>query len=231
MSSSISICNCISCLKAKMTKLPFLMSLSTSLTPLELVHNDVWGPSPIISSNGNRYYVSFIDSFSKFTWLFPIAYKSDVPSIIQKFVPFIENQISQKMKNFHSDGGGEFCNTTLQSFFFYSKGIFHKKSCSYTSKHNGVAERKHRHIVETTMSIIFHSSVPLEFWPYVFSTAVFLVYRMLSPSIKMLSPFEMLFGYTSDLHHLKVFGCACYPFLKLYTKHKLEPKTTQHVCF
>ena len=45
----------------------------------------------------------------------------------------------------------------------------------------------------------------------------------------MLSPFEMFFGYTPDLHHLKVFGCACYPLLKSYTKHKLEPKTTQHV--
>ena len=86
-----------------MTKLPFPMSLSTSLTPLDLIHSDVWGPSPIISSNGNRYYVSFIDNFNKFTWLFPIAYKFDVPSIIKKIVPFIENQISQKMKKFRSD--------------------------------------------------------------------------------------------------------------------------------
>ena len=45
----------------------------------------------------------------------------------------------------------------------------------------------------------------------------------------MSSPFEMLFGYTFDLHHLKVFECACYPLLKSYTKHKLEPKITQHI--
>ena len=41
----------------------------------------------------------------------------------------------------------------------------------------------------------------------------------------MLSPFEMLFGNPPDLHHLKVFRCACYPF----PKHKLEPKITQHI--
>ena len=52
---------------------------------------------------------------------------------------------------------------------------------------------------------------------------------MSSSSLKKSSPFEMLFGYTPDLHHLKVFGCACYPFLKSCTKHKLELKTTQHV--
>ncbi|KAL0537931.1 hypothetical protein IC582_026922 [Cucumis melo] len=79
------------------------------------------------------------------------------------------------------------------------------------------------------MSLISHSSVPLEFWPHAFSTAVFLINRMSSSSLKMLSPFEMLFGYTLDLHCLKVFLCACYPILKPYTKHKLEPKTTQHV--
>ncbi|KAL4035670.1 hypothetical protein IC575_004375 [Cucumis melo] len=73
-SHSLSTYNCTSCLKAKiLKKIPFPIYLFTSLTPLALVHSDVWGPSPIISSNGNRYYVSFIDKFSKFTWLFPIG--------------------------------------------------------------------------------------------------------------------------------------------------------------
>ena len=65
-----------------MTKLPSPMSLSTSLTSLELFHSGVWGSFPIVSSNGNRYYVSFTNNFSKFTWLFPIAYKYDISSII-----------------------------------------------------------------------------------------------------------------------------------------------------
>ncbi|KAL0556695.1 hypothetical protein IC582_005210 [Cucumis melo] len=192
MSSSLSTCNCTSCLKAKMKNLPFPMSLSTSLTPLALVHSDVWGPSPIISSHGSQFYVSFIDNFSKFTWLFPIAYKSDVPSIVQEFVPFIENQLSQKMKVFRFDGGGEFCNNSLQSFFEI-KGISHQKSCPYTPKQNDIAEHKHRPIVETTMSLIFHSSSPLEFWPYAFSTVVFLINRMPSLSLHVLSPFEKFF--------------------------------------
>ncbi|KAL0551636.1 hypothetical protein IC582_010725 [Cucumis melo] len=132
------------------------------------------------------------------------------------------------MKVFQSDGSGEFCNNSLESFF-ESKGISQQKSCPYTLEQNGIVERKHRHIVETAVSLIFHSSVPLEFSPYAFSTAVFLINRMPSPSLHMLSPFEKLFGNTPDLRYLKVFGCACYSLLKPNTKHKLEPKTTQHI--
>ena len=53
MSFSLSTCSYTGCLKAKITKLSFPMSLFTSLTPLEFVHSDVCGPSSIISSDGN----------------------------------------------------------------------------------------------------------------------------------------------------------------------------------
>lgn len=50
-------------------------------------------------------------------------------------------------------------------------------------------------------------------------------------SLNILSPLEKLFGNTPNLPHLKVFGYGCYPLLKPYNKHKLEPKTSQHVFF
>jgi hypothetical protein len=69
---------CTACPQAKGHQLPFLVSISTICQPLDLVYSDVWGPSPTLSMNGNRYYVSFIDAFSRYTWVFPIQSKSDV---------------------------------------------------------------------------------------------------------------------------------------------------------
>ena len=46
-------------------------SLTTTHKPLELIHSDVWGPSPTLSKDGYRYYVHFVDDFSNFTWIFP----------------------------------------------------------------------------------------------------------------------------------------------------------------
>jgi histone deacetylase 1/2 len=62
---------CDSCQKAKSHQLPYSISTSVSTAPLELVFSDVWGPAPI-SVGRHNYYVSFIDDFSKFTWIYLI---------------------------------------------------------------------------------------------------------------------------------------------------------------
>lgn len=154
---------------------------------------------------------------------FSIAYKLNVTSIIQKFDPFVKNQLFQKLKFFRSDGGGKFCNTSLKPIFD-SKGISHKKSCPYTPKQNGITERKQRKWFKLFVSIFsfvcFHRILAL-----CFLYCIIFIDQMLFSSLKIFSPFEMFFCYTFDLYHLKVFGYACYPLLKHYIKHK-NPKTS-----
>jgi hypothetical protein len=72
---------CDPCQQAKSHQLPYPQSTSVSNHPLELVFSDVWGPAP--ESVGHyKYYVSFVDDYSKFTWIYLLKYKSEV---IQKF--------------------------------------------------------------------------------------------------------------------------------------------------
>lgn len=59
---------CDACQRAKAHQLPFPISASRSTAPLELIFSDVWGPA-IDSFGGKKYYVSFIDDYSKFTWI------------------------------------------------------------------------------------------------------------------------------------------------------------------
>jgi hypothetical protein len=72
---------CDACQQAKSHQLPYSSSMSASKFPLELVYSDVWGPAPE-SVGRKKYYVSFIDDFSKFTWIYLIKFKSEV---FQKF--------------------------------------------------------------------------------------------------------------------------------------------------
>ncbi|CAL5339748.1 unnamed protein product [Camellia sinensis] len=61
-----SLTHCISCSVSKSLRLPFQLSSSTVNKPLSLIHSDVWGPfTPSVS--GFRFYVLFIDEYSKFT--------------------------------------------------------------------------------------------------------------------------------------------------------------------
>jgi hypothetical protein len=65
--SVLSVCN--ACQLAKSHQLPYNNSVHRSEFPLELVFSDVWGPAPT-SVGGYKYYISFIDDFSKFSWLY-----------------------------------------------------------------------------------------------------------------------------------------------------------------
>jgi GAG-pre-integrase domain len=57
-------CNtCGICKMAKQAKLPFSLSTSKTHSPFELVHSDVWGPATLLSYNGFKYFVLFIDDF------------------------------------------------------------------------------------------------------------------------------------------------------------------------
>ena len=60
---------CTDCNKAKPHKLPFDSASIVTLAPLEIVYADLWGPSPVFSSNGYRYYVMFTDAHTKFSSL------------------------------------------------------------------------------------------------------------------------------------------------------------------
>ena len=68
--SNLDCSNCEVCKLAKHTRLPFTTSNSKSSKIFELVHSDVWGPAPVDSYNGFKYFVTFIDDFSRLTCLY-----------------------------------------------------------------------------------------------------------------------------------------------------------------
>jgi hypothetical protein len=209
-----------------MTQLSFLISCTHTTKPLQLVHSDVWGPTPITSINGTRYYVSFVDDFSKFTWFFPLKHKSQVLSTFIHFKSTIENLLNHKLKVLRTDCGGEYTDSAFQDYCS-THGIFHQFSYPHTPQQNGVAERKHRHIVETSLSLISQSSFPLSYWPYAFATSVFLINRLPTPKLQLKSPWEVLFHSPPDYSSFKTFGCSCFPLLTSYNKYKLEFKSQE----
>lgn len=132
---------CSTCQMGKSSQLPFAFSFSYSSFPLELLHTDIWGYSPTPSINGSRYYVTFIDDYSRYCWLFPIQFKSQVYDIFVSFKPFVENMFERKIKCIQCDGSGEF--TSHQFKTILSKnGISHRISCPHTPAQNRLAERK-----------------------------------------------------------------------------------------
>lgn len=105
----------------------------------------------------------------------------------------------------------------------------HRLSCPHTSEQNGIVERRHRHVVETGLTLLAQSNVPKRFWDFTFETVVYLINRMPSRTTMSTSPFELLFKRKPDLSFLCVFGCQCYPHLRPYNAYKMDFWSTSFV--
>lgn len=169
-----------------------------------------------------KYYVLFVDDNTRYTWLYPIKKKSAFLEIFLKFQKMVEKQFSRSIKIFQCDGGGEFINNEFIKHL-ENCGIIRQLSCPNTPEQNRISERKHRHIVETGLTLLFHAKLPMFLWVEAFLTAVFLINRLASTILKNEIPFVKLHGASPDYNSLKVFGCRCYPHLKGQTK--FAPKT------
>jgi hypothetical protein len=141
---------------AKSHQLPYSKRSTISNHPLVLIFSDFWGPVPN-SVGGQKYYVSFIDDFSKFTWIYTLKFKSEVFQKFKEFQLLVERMFNRKIIDMQPDWGGEY--EKLNSFFTRI-GITHHVSCPHTHQQNGSAERKHKHIVKVGLSLLAHVSIP-----------------------------------------------------------------------
>ena len=217
--------SCSDCLINKSHKLPFTQTSIISNRPLQYVYTDVW-TSPILSLDNYKYYLVLIDHYTRYTWLYPLKKKSDVKATFIAFKALVENRFQTRLGTLFSDNGGEFI--ALREFLSLN-GISHLTSPPHTPEHNGLSERKHRHVVETGLTLMTTSSVPKEYWPYAFATAVYLINRMPTPVLSMVSPFQKLFQQSPNYEKLRVFGSLCFPWLRPYTRHKLDDRSQRCV--
>jgi histone deacetylase 1/2 len=97
--------------------------------PLDLIFNDVWGLSPMFSSDGFRYFVIFVDAHTKHICYYPLVAKYDVFSTFQCFQTLVERQFSLKIKSVQTDWGGEYYKLNK---FFQAIGIHHRLICPHT---------------------------------------------------------------------------------------------------
>ncbi|KAE8715738.1 hypothetical protein F3Y22_tig00110160pilonHSYRG00308 [Hibiscus syriacus] len=152
--TKVSLHLCEHCITSKKHRLKFNTSNSRGKCVLELVHSNVW-QAPVTSLGGAKYFVSFIDDYSRRYWVYPIKNKSDVFSTFKIFKARVELDYGNKIKCFRTDNGGEY---TIEEFddFCRKEGIKRQFTVANTPQQNGVAERINRTLLERTKAIIVY---------------------------------------------------------------------------
>ena len=112
----------VSCQLGKQPALPFNSSESISTDIFDLIHSDVGGPSPISSIGGSRYFVVFVDDYSRYSWIFHMKHRSKLLQVYSNIAKMVKNQFSKHIKIFRFDNALEYTQYAFQAVL-HSYGI------------------------------------------------------------------------------------------------------------
>ena len=105
----------VSCQLGKQPALPFSTSESISTDIFNLIHSDVWGPSSISSIGGSRYFIIFVDDYSRYSWIFNMKRRSELLQVYSNFAKMVETQFSKHIKIFRSDNALKYIQYAFQA--------------------------------------------------------------------------------------------------------------------
>ena len=137
--------------------------------------------------------------------------------ILLQFYSMILTQFGSSIQRFRTDNVRDYFNHHLRHFF-NEKGVVHESSCINTPQQNEVVERKMRHLLNVTITLLHHSNVPKSFWGEAVLAATYLINRV--PSMQLISLIEcppnfLAITVLSNVSYLTFLILACIPLFLL----------------
>ncbi|TYJ98809.1 gag/pol protein [Cucumis melo var. makuwa] len=212
---------CESCLEGKMTKRPFTRKGYRAKEPLELIHLDLCGPMNVKARGGFEYFISFIDDYSMYGYLYLMEHKSEALEKFKEYKAEVENLLSKKIKILRSDRGGDYMDLRFQDYMIEQR-IQSQLSAPGTPQQNSVSERRNRTLLDMVHSMMSYAQLPSSFWGYAVETTVHILNNVPSKSVSE-TPFELWRGRKPSLSHFKIWGCLAHVLVT--NPKKLEPRS------
>ncbi|RVW20371.1 Retrovirus-related Pol polyprotein from transposon TNT 1-94 [Vitis vinifera] len=151
------------------------------------------------SWNGQQYFITFIDDYSCYGYLYLIHEKFQSLDVLKNFKAEVENQPSKKIKVVKSDCGG-------------------------TPSQNGAVERRNRTLKDMVRSMISHSTILESFWGEAIKTTVYILNRVPSKTVAK-TPYELWTSKKPSIRHLHVWGCPAEARPYKPNEKKLDSRT------
>lgn len=238
---------CIDCLKGKQSRFPFQKNGTRATKLLELVHSDLCGPMEHFSLGGARYFITFIDDFSRKVFVYFLSSKTGITEVFSSFKALVENQTGCNIQHVQSrssqivedksgntikilrtDNGTEYVNRDFENFLKRC-GIRFQTSCPYTPQQNGLAERMNRTLVEKARCMLFGANLDKSYWAEAISTAAYVTNRSPNRNLDAKTPEEIWTGKVPNLSHLKVFGCRAMVHVPKKNRKKFDAKSEEFI--
>jgi transposase InsO family protein len=219
--NKVELSTCEYCLIGKTSRKPFGKGTRAD-SPLKLIHSDICGPMNIRARHGAIYFITFIDDFTRFGYVYLISHKSEALSCFMKFLNLVENQLDRKVKALRTDRGREYLSDQFRQLCD-EKGIERQLTIPGTPQQNGVAERRNRTLLEMVRSMMAQANLPITYWGDALLTATYVLNRVPTKSVTS-TPYELWTTRKPDLSFLKPWGCAAIAHESSHKFGKLGPR-------
>jgi hypothetical protein len=174
-------------------------------SPLHIVHSDLCGPLSYPSFSGCKYFLTFIDDFSRHPWVYFLKLKSEVFDNFLACKALVENQSGHQIQRLRIDNGAEYVNNNFTNYCT-KQGIQMQHIVPYTPQQNGVAERKSCTLKEMANCMIQSKGLSLKYWAEAINCVNYIVNRTPTKALKNITPEEAWTKIKLDVSHFCVFG-------------------------
>ena len=173
---------------------------------------------------GAKYFVTFIDDYSRCCAVYFIKHKSEVFQKFKEFEAAAVNSTGNRIATLRSDNGGEYVSSEFEQYLLH-RGIKHELSVPYSPEQNGTAERQNRTLVEAARTMLQHAGLTNTYWAEAVASAAYVRNRVVTSALsKGITPYELWYGKKPDVSNLKVFGCIAYAHVNDSSRQKLDSK-------
>jgi Reverse transcriptase (RNA-dependent DNA polymerase)/gag-polypeptide of LTR copia-type/Integrase core domain/Zinc knuckle len=214
---------CEPCCMGHHARTPFGHSSHEATELLEVITSDI-GCIEVASLSGKRYFITFIDAFSRYICTYFLNHKSEAFTKFTEYRTYVEKLHGRPIKTLRTDNGGEYTSTAFTSYL-KQHGIHHQLTIPHTPQQNGICERANRTLMEATRAIMHDAKTPKFLWAEALNCITYL--RNRSPTrCKPVTPYELWSGHRPNLAHLRIFGCTAYAHIPDALCRKLDAKST-----
>ncbi|CAI7771731.1 unnamed protein product [Closterium sp. NIES-54] len=132
---------------------------------------DVWGPARVRGQGHERYFLLVVDDYSRYTSVFPLRSKGDVPEVLIDWIRGARRQLRESFSSnlpvlrLHSDRGGEFSSNLLRAFC-RAEGIRQTFTLPASPQQNGIVERRIGMVMGIARTSMIHAAAPHFLWPF-----------------------------------------------------------------
>ncbi|CAI7873577.1 unnamed protein product, partial [Closterium sp. NIES-54] len=223
---------CLPYVEGRQRAAPHSSSFPPTTAPLQTLHMDVWGPARVRGQGQERYFLIVVDDYSRYTTVFPLRTKGEVPDVL---IPWIRRARLQLRERFHSDfpvlrlhsdRGGEFSSDLLAAYYA-EHGIEQSFMLPASPQQNGIAERRIGLVMEVARTSLIHAAAPHFLWPFAVRYAAHQLNLWPRVSLPETSPTLLWTGEVGDASRFRVWGSRA--FVRDTSADKLSSRAVPYV--